>query len=269
MTSPRGSSSGVVAAAGHNVHVSGDELEAVERWLEKSGHAFELRVARIFRTAGARPVDLSFPYTDKNTGVQREGDVLAHFRWESIQGVPASIEAVVECKSGSDKPWVLFYDRTMAKAADIKRWAYFMHGPFNGVTESLGDIWEGSPPFDQMQVASHVVTAHADDRANAAGNAVRQVVSAASGRTQHYLERQSSDRRGVVVIPVLATTQSLFRCALADDGTLKVEPIHIGVVGAAGDLNPQARVFVVTEAALPEFATSLAERARDAHEQNQ
>jgi len=248
--------------------VSDRELESVERWLEKSGHAFELRVARIFRTAGARPVDLSFSYTDKNTGARREGDVLAHFKWESMQGVPASIEAVVECKSGSDKPWVLFYDRTMATATDIKRWAYFMHGPFTGITESLDDIWVGRPPFDQMQVASHVVTAHADDRGNSAGNAVRQVVSAAAGRTQHYVDRQVSDRRGVVVIPILTTTQSLFRCALADDGTLKVEPAHVGVVGAASDLNPEARVFIVTEAALPEFARSLAERARDAGEQH-
>lgn len=214
-------------------------------------------------------MDLSFSYADRQTGVRREGDVLAHFHWQSLQGVPASIEAVVECKSGAGKPWVLFYDRTMAKSTEIRQWAYFMHGPFTGVTDNLGDVWVGSPPFDQMQVASHVVTAHSDDKANSAGNAVRQVVSAAAGRTQHYLDRQSVDRRGVVVIPVLTTTQSLFRCMLADDGGLEVQPIQFGVVRAASDLNPRARVFVVTEAALPEFAAALADRARDAGKQHQ
>lgn len=245
--------------------MSGDELESVERWLEKSGHAFELRVASIFRKAGAGKVDLSFTYTDPNSGAQREGDVLAHFGWESMQNVPATIETVVECKAGTDKPWVLFYDKTMHTATDINRWVYFMHGPFNGVTANLGDIWVGHPPFDHMRVASHVVTAHAD-KTNAAGNALRQVMSAAAGRTQRYVDRQNKDHRGVVVIPVLATTQSLFRCTLADDGNLKVEPIQMGVVSAADERNPNARVFIINEAALPEFANALAERARDAHE---
>jgi len=246
--------------------VSDGELQSVEKWLEKSGHAFELRVARTFRAAGARPVELSFPYTDGNTGAQREGDVLAHFRWQTPQGIPASIEAVVECKSGTGKPWVLFYDRTMARATDIERWTYFMHGPYNAVTENLGDIWVGRPPFDQMQVASHVVTAHADDKGNSAGNAIRQVVSAAAGRTQHYLSDQHSNPRGLAVIPVLTTTQSLFRCILDKDGALEVEPIEIGIVSSTSSLKREARVFVVNEAALPQFAAALADRAQDAGE---
>jgi hypothetical protein len=61
-----------------------DFLGGVRQWLEKSGHAFELRVARAFREGHAKPVDLSFSYTDASSGALREGDVLAQFRWRAL-----------------------------------------------------------------------------------------------------------------------------------------------------------------------------------------
>jgi hypothetical protein len=83
-----------------------DFLDGVGQWLEKSGHAFELRTARAFREGGAEPVSMSFSYTDPTSGALREGDVLAQFAWTAMNNTPASVEVVVECKSGRDHPWV-------------------------------------------------------------------------------------------------------------------------------------------------------------------
>jgi len=78
-------------------------LDGVRQWLEKSGHAFELRTARAFREGGAKPVTLSFSYTDPSSGALCEGDVLAQFAWTALNDTPATIEVVVECKSGRDQ----------------------------------------------------------------------------------------------------------------------------------------------------------------------
>lgn len=82
-------------------------LDGVAKWLNTSGRALELRTARKLRQAGAGPVEQSFVYTDFNTKVQREGDVLANFPWINESGVPCAIELVVECKSSVKHPWVL------------------------------------------------------------------------------------------------------------------------------------------------------------------
>jgi len=104
--------------------MGGDFLDGVSQWLEKSGHAFELKTARTFREGGAKSVTLSFSYTDPNSGALREGDVLAEFGWTSINNTPAFVEVVVECKSGRDHPWVAFYDKTSASGTELKDWVY-------------------------------------------------------------------------------------------------------------------------------------------------
>jgi hypothetical protein len=60
-------------------------LDGVRQWLEKSGHAFERRTARAFREGGAKPVTLSYSYTDPSSGALREGDVLAQFPWTAMK----------------------------------------------------------------------------------------------------------------------------------------------------------------------------------------
>lgn len=98
-----------------------DFLDGVRQWLEKSGYAFEMRVARAFREGGARPVDMSFSYTDASSGALREGDVLAQFGRTALNDTPASVEVVVECKSGREYPWVAFYDKVITKRLGARR----------------------------------------------------------------------------------------------------------------------------------------------------
>ncbi|WP_091379097.1 hypothetical protein [Geodermatophilus sp. DSM 45219] len=202
-----------------------DILGGVRQWLEKSGHAFELRIARAFREGGAKPVDVSFSYTDAVSGILREGDVLARFGWKALNDTPASVEVVVECKSGRDDPWVAFYDKSIAKGSELEDWVYFAHGPFLGVTEPLGESWIGQPPFDAVRTASHLVAAHVKDSHNPASDAVRQVLSAAEGRRKWYLERQGQDRRGCVIVPVVVTGGRLVACHLDAEGEVHLEEV--------------------------------------------
>lgn len=239
--------------------MSEDFIEGVRKWLDKSGHAFELRTARAFREAGASPVEVSFGYADATSGLLREGDVLAQFRWTSLNSTPASVEVVIECKSGRDHPWVVFYDQDFGDAGDLEEWVYRAHGPFVGVTAPLTEAWNGQPPFDVERVGSHLVAAHTKDSINPASDAVRQVLSAAEGRWQRYVRRQNTDRRGCVILPVLVTAGRIVACQLDDDGEVRLEEVSSAVVvGARRDERP-AKVYVLTDRAVSQFAQSIVE----------
>lgn len=244
-----------------------DFLDGVGRWLEKSGHAFELRTARSFRGGGARPVTMSFSYTDPNSGALREGDVLAEFSWTAMNDTPASVEVVVECKSGRDHPWVAFYDRVFAGGSALEDWVYNAHGPFVGVIEPLAEAWIGTPPFDATRVASHLVAAHTKDSRNLASDAVRQVLSAAEGRWQRYVQRQSQDPRGCVIVPVIVTGARLVECQLDTDGCVRLAEVSSVVVTGPRRGEKPARVYVVTESAVTQFSRSIVEMTTRAQEQ--
>lgn len=234
-----------------------DFLHGVRQWLEKSGHAFELRIARAFREGGATPVDMSFPYTDAGSGVLREGDVLAQFGWTAMNNTPASVELVIECKSGRDHPWVAFYDKAVPRGSALEDWTYFAHGPFVGVTQPLTDAWIGYPPFDVPRIASHLVATHAKESHNPAGDAVRQVLSAAQGRQQRYIERQGQDHRGCIIVPVVVTGGRLVDCQLDADGNVGLEEVSSAVIAGPRNGEKPARVFVLTESAVTQFARSM------------
>lgn len=246
-----------------------DFLDGVRQWLEKSGYAFELRVARAFREGGARPVDMSFSYTDASSGTLREGDVLAQFGWTALNDTPADVEVVVECKSGREYPWVAFYDKVIARGSALEDWVYQAHGPFVGVTEPLAESWIGYPPFDATRIASHLVAAHTKDSRNPASDAVRQVLSAADGRWKRYLERQGQDRRGCVIVPVVVTGGRLVECQLDTDGKVRLKEVASAVVAGPRRGDKPARVFVVTESAVRQFAQAILELTTRAHEQAQ
>ena len=242
-----------------------DLLNGVRMWLDKSGRALELRTARTLGQAGA-VVQSSFTYTDSTSGTRREGDVLAQFRWTGQEDIPCSLTAVVEVKSGTKHPWVAFYDRSLTRRGDLDSWVYFAHGPFNGITEPLLDLWYGEEPFDVQQVATHTVAAHvADSGKNYANDAVRQVLSACEAVKQRYIHRQATDRVGLVVLPVIVTNTPLVRCSLNAKDELQIEQIDSFHVWGSGPADDPRRVYVLSEERLPQFASSLQQLARAAN----
>lgn len=235
-----------------------DMLTGVRRWLDTSGRALELRVARVLKAQGAA-VQPSMTYTDDVSRLQRELDVLARFGWTGQERTPCSITVAVECKSSTKSPWVAFYDRAATRLGDLENWFSFHHGPFTGITAPLAELWIGRPPLDEVFVATHTVGAHAKD--NPADNAVRQVLAAADALKTDYIDTQVADRRGLLVLPLIVTDAPLIACRLDKSGEVALERVtHFHVWGYASD-GRKTRVYVLNEARLPAFAAGLRELA--------
>jgi hypothetical protein len=248
--------------------MSSEMLERVRSWLESSGRAFELRVARTFRQTGANRVEQSFVYTDPVTDVHREGDVLAYFGWTGVgEQTRSTITAVVECKSSKKDPWVAFFDRSLHPGRDLSSWVYFSAGPDPQLDTVLGQMWIGQPPFDEPRVATHVVASmHRDDTVNKAHDAIRQVLSAAEAQRQLWLDNQA-DRRNLVVIPLVVTAAPLVACTLNDSGDLDLQEIDRFVAWGYTRHHGRKRVFVLKEDQVPAMSTAFAQLALQAHEE--
>jgi hypothetical protein len=124
-------------------------------------------------------------------------------------------------------------------------------------------------PFDAPRIASHLVATHSKDSRNPASDAVRQVLSAAEGRRQRYVERQGQDRRGCVIVPVVVTGGRLVACQLDAEGNVGLEEVPSAVVAGPRRGEKPARVFVLNEDAIAGFSQSIGELALKAHDQAQ
>lgn len=234
-------------------------LEHVGSWLESSGRAFEVRVARTFRRSGANPVEQSFTYVDPRLDLQREGDVVADFRWIGKRDVECSLSAVVECKSSRKESWVGFYDRTVTRMRELDDCVYFQHARHSDVLSGMAALWFGQRPFDFAQVATHVVAAHTKDRVNPASDAVRQVISATEARRKLYIDRQTITSSGLILVPVVVTGAPLVACHVEDSDGLDLKKVERLTVWGHTPDGQRKQVHVVHESAVASFASDLAE----------
>lgn len=245
---------------------SGDDLHhKVDEWVERSGRALELRTARAFRAAGATVVQMSRRYEGTTTEQHREMDVFAAFAWSAAPGVNAQLRVSVECKSGNDKPWVAFLDDWQFPPHELFEGSFvFKHGSYVGLTEPLEDLWKERPPFFPLHTMVHVATAELGSRQsgggrNTAHDALRQAMSGAIALEAEYLSRQGpGSKKAHLVIAAVVTAAPLFTCHLDDDGCVVTESVEqLAVWEPRRDGRP-TMVFVVSETALPKFASELA-----------
>lgn len=243
--------------------MTGDLKHSILDWLETSGRTLELRTGRAFRTAKAGPVRMSFEYTDTKTGTVREGDVLAEFRWTGPENLPCSITAVVECKSSRKKPWVAFYERQLSFPTSLSKVVAYAHAPFQGGLEGLDSVYLDVDIFNERDMASSIASAFGKDpnsndssEPNSASDAVRQVLSATSAMRKKYVESFHTDKRGLVLVPMVVTAAPLFKCRLDAAGEVELEEVEQLVVEAPWE-GDTARVIVLHETELPVIAAQL------------
>ncbi|KHL14354.1 UNVERIFIED_CONTAM: hypothetical protein LK11_26960 [Mumia flava] len=238
--------------------------EKLYKWLEDSGRALELRAARsLMGTPGCRLALPAYQYEDGVTKKQREGDVMALFGGSNLsRTLNTSFRLAVECKSGSDKPWIAFYDQRRsthpAKLSDWwlpcgKDWTEELRTKVVGAFE-----WENGLLTDRL--ASHAVSALGKESINSAQDAIMQSMSFARALAGEGTLTMAGDNIGTVlggVMPVVVTQAPLFQCELGHEGQPILTPVERFDVSVKFGQAPRRRVYVVSEAGLADLAGSL------------
>jgi hypothetical protein len=205
--------------------VKSDMHSSIEDWLMKSGYALELRVAAACRRVSL-PTYASYPYQDPTQpGTTREADVVVMFdrRLSSFSEDSVGVLAVIECKFPKGKPWVAILrpDETVD--------GFTFTASQSASEDSLEDLriaWGGLAPFGKAPSADSLVSAlvaEGKSDYNAAGPALRQAMSAASGVQQQYTPPR--DRHLTITLPVLVTAGELVGASLNSTGEIKVEDL--------------------------------------------
>lgn len=248
----------------HACRVSDELIDRLHGWLEDSGRALELRAVRsLVGTPGCRLALPAYQYEDGVTKKQREGDVMALFGGPNLsRTLSTSFRLAVECKSGSDKPWIAFYDQRRfthpAKLSDWwlpcgKDWTEDLRVKVVGAFE-----WESGLLTDRL--ASHAVSALGKDSINSAQDAVLQAMSFARALVDKGLLTMAGDNAEVIlggVMPVVVTQAPLFECELDPDGKPILTAVERFDVSVQFGKSPRRRVYVVSEAGLAKLAESL------------
>lgn len=202
-----------------------DELEQkIAKWIDESGRALEMRVARAFYDA-MFDVSPGERYRDGET--LREIDVLARRRvTRHGEGATVMLAPVVECKGSAKRPWVVFtkhesYDRDAVRYGVVDK-------DVAGTLAELSERWVSYPPYDydRSRIGFAVVdavldkTKNDDEDVNRAHNAVRQVLSAAYG-TLRRAGGATTLTPLVLAIPVIVTKAPIVEAALQRDGSIR------------------------------------------------
>jgi hypothetical protein len=84
--------------------------DKIQDWIEKTGYALEMRVARTLRRAGFRAVQSEYYPDPSDPKKHREVDVVA-YEDMTTDLHQSCLLLVLECKVTSAKPWVLFTNK--------------------------------------------------------------------------------------------------------------------------------------------------------------
>ncbi|MDQ5930488.1 MAG: hypothetical protein QG594_2276 [Bacteroidota bacterium] len=97
--------------------------DKIKEWLLKGGLPFEMEVSNMFLDAGFT-VAQSVYYKDIDEGKYRETDIIAYL-CKIINGVFVNLTFVIECKSSTDKPWIILKNDRLSNSVDSDNRIYF------------------------------------------------------------------------------------------------------------------------------------------------
>lgn len=97
--------------------------DKIKEWLLKGGLPFEMKVSNMFLDSGFT-VAQSVYYKDADEGKYRETDIIA-YRYKKINGVFVNLTFVIECKSSTDKPWIILKNDRLSNSVDDENRIYF------------------------------------------------------------------------------------------------------------------------------------------------
>lgn len=202
----------------------------VDDWLAKSGYPLEMLIARSLQGAGFGVVQSEY-YEDPESGKWREIDVIAyeHHRGKTCRAI---FSLVVECKSGKDKPWVLFTSTDpYPEALSVSRRATTEAGRSVLNVLALNERIRRSPLFALPPRPGYGLTVALRDSGaqDVAYDALQSVGKAALGIVTRHSNVQTENILPFAW-PVIVIGAPLFESYLEADGTLRTEPIEKGLL---------------------------------------
>jgi len=219
-------------------------------------------------------VSQSESYIDKLTEKLREIDVTAVWTGMGPGKTWVNFNAVAECKSGN-KVWITFVDAQdeTLDALEPQAWLAWMPKVTSHIVDQhIEDIFEAHVLKDKIpalinerQLAAYGITQMrtSSGEKDAAHIAVRQVVSASVGFVDRVSNRATTSSHYTLAVPIIVTDGPLFRCSLADDSSIKVEPSEREVLLTQTDDGKRfVAVHVLQECALPQFVRDCDELIR-------
>lgn len=241
---------------------TGDLLEKVSSWVEKTGLPLELEAKAAFKQAKFQ-VTHSALYVDPESEKGREIDVIAYHR-DPIGLIQKYF--VVECKSGGN-PWVVLTDSATypypinySLGLVSPRVIPSLDSGWNQPRHRLGEC------VSDFHRAGYAVKQAFSGQDDAAYSTAISVLKASHAVVS---EQTSQTQRLKLVFPVIVVDAPIFECRLDDEGKLKFRQVEYSEAKFTAYI-PERTVSslkIVTRKELPHFArycAKLCERVDEA-----
>jgi len=226
--------------------------EKLLTWLTKQGYPLEMRFASMFRQQTKLDVRQGWHYSDPETAVSREIDVVCTH--SEALGL-AAVHFAISCKAGS-KPWILFTSlHTMDNYSRLLRFAFTSREARGEIADSqlaksdpgparrppLSWFWDDSATGYTIVQAFNEKT---DVPFSATVSAVKAALYCCLSSPQH-----NSAPRFSISFPVVVTSAPLFACSMDETGATQLSEIDVGFLLFQQKIRdiPAIRVAVVAE----------------------
>jgi len=226
-----------------------DIWQHLDEWLSKGGYPLEMQVARHFRDARWRVVQAEF-YTDPDTQTSREIDLVA-YRQADFDGRVVRMSLVVECKSTSRNPWVLFTDGSirLPEGEQVTQNAASHYGTI--VLRELSKVasFANLQMFQLPERPGYALREAFGGKADNAYKAVMSVTNAVAALSKEV------GAVAEIMFPMVVIEGRLFECYLKEDNQPTFGEVNGGVLVWRRPVaqRPYAFVKVVTTAGLAEL----------------
>jgi hypothetical protein len=242
-------------------------LPKLDEWLRREGYPFEMRVAQAFRKAGIHITQSDY-YIDPETKTPREIDVVAIAQKATKDNLIFRIIFLIECKSSTDKPWLLFcgpQKDMLAPARVAQRIASKMG--MRVFHELAGNASLQELPLFSIRAPFGYGLTQAFKKGNekdVAYAAMCSVGNAARATAVMWNGHPHEDRIVELIFPVIAIDGRLFQCNLDDTGDISVTEITWATLLWRNALPPLSNTIidVQTASSIDSFAGQSFEAAR-------
>lgn len=195
----------------------------LEEWVRQQGYPLELAVANQFRQGEFSVVQGTY-YEDPQEKIAREIDVVAT-RYSTTSACDLQFTAVLECKSSSEKPWVVFTSLTRKnERAAVRLRAASLAGKTYLTKGALDQDVRALELFQLRARVGYGVTQAFTGGKDVAYAALMGAAKAAADQLRDYTDNWDAyEPLALIVFPVVVTDARLFECFIDESGELRLE----------------------------------------------